>query len=123
MTKQKAPAPYGYVPVHFFLGKYNAKVYIDITDLKEMKKMKGKFNPGVHSVLLAAVGGYILYIAWNLFDKYRNQAGEMPPALNIVAIVVMTLGGLGTLYYAWTVYRQDRKNEEENTREEEQDKI
>ena len=52
--------------------------------------MKGKYNPGVHSTLLAAVGVYILYIAWNLFDKYRNKAGEMDPTLNIIAIIIMT---------------------------------
>ena len=85
--------------------------------------MKGKYTPDVHSVLLAAVGGYLLYIAWQLFDKYRNQAGEMPPALNILAVIVMTLGGLGTLYYAWTVYRQARKKEDKNTEENDQDKI
>ena len=34
--------------------------------------MKGKYNTGVHSALLAAVGAYILYIAWVLLDKYRS---------------------------------------------------
>ena len=85
--------------------------------------MKGKYNPDNHSVLLAAVGGYLLYIAWQLFDKYRNRAGEMPPALNILAVIVMTLGGLGTLYYAWTVYRQSRKTKDKNKDERDQDKI
>ena len=85
--------------------------------------MKGKYNPDIHSVLLAAVGGYLLYIAWQLFDKYRSQAGEMPPALNILAVVIMTLGGLGTLYYAWTVYRHARKNGDKNEDENDQDKI
>lgn len=84
--------------------------------------MKGKYNPNVHSVLLAAVGGYILYIAWQLFDKYRNQTAEMPPALNIIAIIVMTLGGLGTLYYAWTVYRQGKEVNDEKNDENEQGK-
>ena len=71
--------------------------------------MKGKYNSGVHATLLAAVGGYILYLAWTLFEKYRDQTGEMPPVLNIIAIVVFTLGGFGTLFYAWTVYRKGRK--------------
>ena len=71
--------------------------------------MKGKYNPNVHATLLAAVGGYILYLAWMLFEKYRDQTGEMPPVLNIIAIVVFTLGGFGTLFYAWNVYRKGRK--------------
>ena len=83
--------------------------------------MKGKYNTGVHSALLAAVGAYILYIAWVLLDKYRSNAGEMPPALNIFAIVVLGLGGLGTLYYAWHIYRLGKKQESENRDEDNQD--
>ena len=84
--------------------------------------MKGKYNSGVHATLLAAVGGYILYLAWVLFGKYRDQAGEMPPALNIIAIIVFTLGGLGTLYYAWTIYRKGGRGEQEEKPDDDQDK-
>ena len=83
--------------------------------------MKGNYNPNVHSALLAAVGGYLLYLAWQLFDKYRNQAGEMSPAMNIIAIAFLGLGGLGTLYYAWTVYCKGKKENAENDREETRD--
>ena len=83
--------------------------------------MKGKYNTGVHSALLAAVGAYILYIAWILLEKYRRNAGEMPPALNIIAIVVLGLGGLGTLYYAWHIFllgkMQETVNEDEKEAE------
>ena len=75
--------------------------------------MKGKYNSNVHATLLAAVGGYILYIAWSLFEKYRDNSGEMPPVLNIIAIIVFAIGGLGTVYYAWTVYRKGKKEESE----------
>ena len=85
--------------------------------------MKGKYNPGVHSTLLAAVGVYILYIAWNLFDKYRNKAGEMEPTMNIIAIIIMTIGGLGTLYYAWYIYRCGRKMDDKSENDSDQDKI
>ena len=71
--------------------------------------MKGKYNSDVHAALLAAVGGYILYMAWTLFENYRDQAGEMPEPLNIIAIIVFILGGFGTLFYAWSVYRKGRK--------------
>lgn len=80
--------------------------------------MKGKYNSGVHSTLVAVVGAYILYIAWQLFDKYRNNAGEMPPVWNITAIIVLGIGGLGTLYYAWRVYSQGKKAEEHDNEEE-----
>ena len=81
--------------------------------------MKGKYNPNVHAALLAAVGGYILYLAWVLFEKYRDQAGEMPPVLNVIAIIVFTLGGLGTIFYGWTVYRKGKETEAEGKDKEE----
>ena len=84
-------------------------------------KMKKNYNSNVHATLLAAVGGYILYLAWVLFGKYRDGAGEMPPALNIIAVIVFSIGGLGTLYYAWYVYRKGRKTENEREDEETQD--
>ena len=85
--------------------------------------MKGNYNPNVHSALLAAVGGYLLYMAWQLFDKYRNQAGEMSPAMNIIAIAFLGLGGLGTLYYAWSVYRKGKQESTENDEENKTTKI
>ena len=37
----------------------------------------------------------------------------MPPVLNIIAIIVFAIGGLGTVYFAWTVYRKGKKEESE----------
>ena len=76
--------------------------------------MKGKYNPNIHSSLLAAVGAYFLYLAWMLWEKYRDNAGEMDPTLNIIAIIVFILGGLGTLCYAWYIYRRGQKMKDEN---------
>lgn len=75
--------------------------------------MKGNYNPTVHATLLAAVGAYLLYLAGALFDKYRSGANEMEPVLNIAAIIVFVLGGLGTLWYAWAIYRKNRKEDGE----------
>ena len=74
--------------------------------------MKGKYNSGVHATLLAAVGGYILSLAWVLFGKDRDQAGELPPGLNIIAINV----------YAWTIYRKGGRGEQEEKPDDDQDK-
>ena len=85
--------------------------------------MKGKYNPNVHASLLAAVGAYFLYLAWTLFEKYRDQAGEMDPTLNIIAIIIFILGGLGTLCYAWYTYRQGQKTKDKNESGSDQDNI
>ncbi|MBE5788111.1 MAG: hypothetical protein E7325_00435 [Clostridiales bacterium] len=75
--------------------------------------MKGNYNPNIHATLLAAVGAYLLYLAWTLLDKYRSGANEMDPFWNIAAVIVFALGGLGTIWYAWTVYRKSRREEKE----------
>ena len=78
-------------------------------------------NEKVHSTLLALVGGYILYLAYQLFEKYRSGTGEMPDAVFIIAIIVFALGGLGTLYYAWSVYDKWKKAENAEKDEDELD--
>ena len=70
-------------------------------------------NPRTHATLLSLVSGYLLYLAWLLLDKYRIGAQEMPPALNILAVAVFALGGLGTLVYASLIYRKARREEKE----------
>ena len=73
-------------------------------------------NERVHATLLAVVGGFVLYLAWQLLDKYRSGTQEMPDAVFIIAIIVFTLGGIGTIAYAWICYRNGNraKTEEVN---------
>ena len=78
--------------------------------------MKG--NSNVHASLLAVVGGYLLYLAWQQLDSLRKGTAEMSPALSIAVIILFTFGGLGTLWYAWTVYRQGKKADEEENEQE-----
>ena len=73
-------------------------------------------NEKVHSTLLACVGAYVLYMAYQILDNFRNGAQEMPDYLYILVITAMTLGGLGVLYYAWISYRRAR-NEKKRVNE------
>ena len=77
-------------------------------------------NEKIHSTLLALVGGYVLFLAYQIWDNYRNGAGEMPDYMYIIVIVLLALGGLGAIYYAWMVYRK-AVNEEKNKQEENDD--
>lgn len=81
-------------------------------------------NEKIHSTLLGLVGGYLLYLAWQLFESYRAGTGEMPEAAFIIAIVVFTVAGAGILVYAWTIYRKQQKTEKnQKERSEEQDPV
>ena len=51
-------------------------------------------------MLLALVGGYLLYLAYQLFEKYRTGTKEMPDVVFILAIIVFLLGGIGIFCYA-----------------------
>ena len=76
-----------------------------------------KYNPGVHATLLTVIGGYLLFIAWHLFDSMRTGAAEMSDALYILLTVLFTLAGAGELFYAYITWRKsdrEKKREEEN---------
>ncbi len=70
-------------------------------------------NDKVHATLLVLIGGYVIYLAYRIFENFRDGAQEMPDFLSVIVIAALALGGLGTLCYAWTVYRNSLKKEKE----------
>jgi Na+-transporting NADH:ubiquinone oxidoreductase subunit NqrD len=71
-------------------------------------------NEKIHSTLLALVGGYLLFLAYQLFEKYRTGTKEMPDAVFILAIVVFSVAGIGVIIWAWKIYRKQREEEQKN---------
>lgn len=70
-------------------------------------------NQGTHAMLLALVGGYILYIAWHLLDNLLSGINDMPQAAAIAAIAVFTLAGIAVLIYAWKTWQSTKKKDDE----------
>jgi len=70
-------------------------------------------NQGTHAMLLALVGGYILYIAWHLLENLLSGVQDMPQAAAIAAIAVFGLGGIGVLIYAWKTWQSTKKKDDE----------
>ena len=68
----------------------------------------------IHAMLLTLVGGYMLFIAWNLLDKLRAGSGDMPRWAFILFIAVFGLAGLAVLVYAYLVWKKAEKKEDEN---------
>ena len=64
------------------------------------------------SYLLGIVGGYLMYLAWQLFDARADTNTTMTPAVRIIFIVFFTLAGAGLLVYAWFVWKDSGKEEE-----------
>lgn len=67
---------------------------------------KPGFNPAMHALLTAAVGAYLLYIAYRVSFGAK---GELSPALSIVLGVFFALAGAAVLGYALVLYRAARR--------------
>ena len=71
-------------------------------------------NDKIHAMFMGLGGGYLLYLAYQLLDKFRTGTGEMPDAVFILAITVFAAGGIGILIFALMLYRKsDRDNDQE----------
>ena len=77
-----------------------------------------KKNQNTHAMLLALVGGYVLYIAWQLLDGLLAGRDEMPQAAAIAAIAVFTVGGIGVLCSAWKLWKDAKKQDEKEPEDE-----
>ena len=66
-------------------------------------------------MLLALVGGYVLYLAYQLFEKYRTGTKEMPDVVFILAIVIFTTAGIGIFCFAWSIYRKAGKEDKDQS--------
>lgn len=76
-------------------------------------------NKNTHAMLLALVGGYILYIAYHLLENLLSGVNDMPQGAAIAAIAVFAAGGIAVLLYAWKCWK-DAKAEEKNAQNEDE---
>ena len=84
---------------------------------KNNRKGKRMVNEKVHATLLALVGGYVLYLAYQLYGKFRSGTKEMPDAVFILAIAGFAAAGIAVLVFAWKTYRKAQKKAAEETEE------
>ena len=70
-------------------------------------------DPKIHSSLLALVGGYLIYLAYEMFTGMRDGSSDMNPVLNIVFIVFFVLAGIAVLVYAAVEWKNRNKKKEE----------
>ena len=68
-------------------------------------------NERIHSTLLGVVGAYLIYLAYQLFEKRADAS--MPPALRIVFIAFFGLAGAAVIVYAFLVWKKSRAEDEQ----------
>ena len=67
--------------------------------------------------LLAVVGGYLIYMAWQMVRDTISGASEMSMTTTLILAGLMALGGLGTIAYAIRVWRSGNQGTEEDGEE------
>ena len=73
-------------------------------------------NKRIHSTLLGVVGAYLIYRAYQLFEKRADADASMPPALRIVFIAFFGLAGAAVIVYAFLVWKKSREEDEQEQR-------
>lgn len=58
------------------------------------------------SSLIGVVGGYLLYLAWDLFQGRTNPDSTMSPAVLIVFVLFFCVMGILLLIYAVRLWRR-----------------
>lgn len=81
--------------------------------------MKGKNR----SYILGVAGGYLVYLAYQLYENFNNPDAGMAPAVRILFIALFVLIGIGLMVYAFLLWkkadREERENKEEQTPDDE----
>ena len=67
------------------------------------------------STLIGVVGGYLGYLAWQLFDERGNTDTAMTPAARIIFIVLFAAAGIGLIVYAWKLWKRALREEKEHS--------
>ena len=76
-------------------------------------KKEGAFlkNERIHSTLLGVVGAYLIFLAYQLFEKRADADASMPPALRIVFIAFFGLAGAAVIVYAFLLWKKSPKED------------
>lgn len=78
-------------------------------------------NKNTHAILLALVGGYILYTAYHLIENLTGGKADMSPTAAIIAAVFFGIAGIAVMIYAWKVWKEAKKEAQNEQKEEKQD--
>ncbi len=75
------------------------------------------------SYLLGIVGGYLIYLAWQLFDARADTNTTMTPAARIAFIAFFVIAGVGLMVYAWRVWKKSAEEEEKEKPKEDENSL
>ena len=73
-------------------------------------------NPNMgRSSIFAVVGAYLIYMAYGILkDMIDKVPTTMPPAVQILVIVLFTAIGIALLVFAWKLWKQGREDQDKD---------
>ena len=78
-------------------------------------------NERIHSTLLGVVGAYLVYLAYQLFERRAEADAAMPPAVRIVFIAFFALAGAAVMGYAFVLWRKSSRGNEKQEQHKDDD--
>jgi len=69
-------------------------------------------NNSTHATLLAVIGGYLIYMAYEMVQNTLTGKSTMSMTTTVIAALIMALAGLGTIAYGVYTWRAGSKQQE-----------
>ena len=63
------------------------------------------------SYVMGVAGGYLLYLAYQLFENFHNPEAGMSPAVRVIFIALFVLLGIGLMVYAFRIWKEADREE------------
>ena len=81
--------------------------------LKELLSQPLPQNNSSHATLIAVIGGYLIYMAYEMVQSTLTGKSSMSMTVTVITALIMALAGLGTIGYGVYLWRAASKQQEE----------
>lgn len=89
-----------------------------MANLKELFNQPLPRGNSTHATLLAVIGGYLIYMAYQMVRDTLSGVSSMPLTTTVILAGLMGLAGLGIIGYALYTWRANAKASEDGEQEE-----
>ena len=89
-----------------------------MANLKELCNQPLPRGNSTHATLLAVIGGYLIYMAYQMVRDTLSGVSSMPLTTTVILAGLMGLAGLGIIGYALYTWRANAKASEDGEQEE-----
>ena len=86
--------------------------------LKELLNQTIPQNAGAHATMIAVIGGYLVYLAYQMVRDTLSGASTMSMTTTVILAGVMALCGLAVMAYGFRLWRKGEAAKKEKETEE-----